>query len=117
MPSSVAKNLTKVNRRQHLIDYGVTSLPLFAPVATPATAKPVVTSALHPLVKGAYQITDTATGRPFGGAFSADEAAWIVAQFAQWEPGTAVSPAAFGRIAERAIAKFKLPTNEVKTNG
>ena len=115
MPSSVAKNLTKVNRRQHLIDCGVTALPLFAPVATPATAKPVVATALHPLVKGAYQITDTATGKPFGGAFSAAEAGWIVDQFAQWEPGP-VSPAAFGRIAERAIAKFKLP-NEVKTNG
>lgn len=115
MPSSLAKNFTEVNRSQHLIDCGVTSLPLFAPVATPATAKPVVTKALHPFVAGAYQITDTATGRPFGGAFSASEAAWIVAQFAQWEPGP-VSPAAFGRIAERAIAKFKLP-NEVKTNG
>lgn len=117
MPFSVAKNFTEVNRRQRNPGYGVTALPLFAPVAPPATAKPVVTSALHPLVKGAYQITDTATGRPFGGAFSASEAAWIVAQFAQWEPGTAVSPAAFGRIAERAIKIFKLPTNEVKTNG
>ena len=120
MPLSITQNYEteKVICCQHL---GVpsaqryTDLPLFlpfAPVAAPATAKPVLVAALHPLVKGAYQITDTATGRPFGGAFTAAEAEWIVARFSDCAPGVAISPAAFGAVAERAIARFK-PNNEV----
>jgi hypothetical protein len=68
-------------------------------------------------VAGAFQLTSTVAGRPFGGAFSRAEAAWIAQKFESWDPATDIPPRVFGAVAERAIAYFKNLYSGAQGNG
>jgi hypothetical protein len=73
----------------------------------PSGCHSVLSIAPHPFVAGAFQLTSTVAGKPFGGAFSRGEASWIAEKFESWDPATDIPPQAFGAVAERAIAYFK----------
>jgi hypothetical protein len=76
-----------------------------------------LTIAPHPFVVGAYQLTSTVAGKPFGGAFSRAEAAWIAEKFDSWDSTDDIPPQAFGAVAERAIAYFKELYSGAQGNG
>ncbi len=76
-----------------------------------------LTIAPHPFVVGAYQLTSTVAGKPFGGAFSRAEAAWIAEKFDSWDSTDDIPPQAFGAVAERAIAYFKNLYSGAQGNG
>lgn len=71
----------------------------------------------HPFVAGAFQLSSTVAGKPFGGAFSRAEAAWIAEKFDSWDSTDDIPPRTFGEVAERAIAYFKSLYSGAQGNG
>ncbi len=83
----------------------------------PSGCHSVLSIAPHSFVAGAFQLSSTVAGRPFGGAFSRAEAAWIAEKFSDWDSTDDIPPQAFGAVAERAIAYFKELYSGAQGNG